>query len=666
MPQYLAPGVYIEETSFRSKSIEGQSTTVTGFIGPTRYGPIDLPNDLLTSLSDFERVYGDRNQMEFGTRVLHNYTWHAARAFFTEGGQQLYVSRIFRRLDSDAGTVGGTVDQGQPARTGELYNDGHARASLPGASPSGPSLHLRARWPGAYGNLRVRLTLHVGQNVLAVDRKTVGASTVDAPRVSSLQDRDVVLITRGGSPAGADLYLASFDVSTQRFSFRSGSGVILDMTGSGPSTLGRSDRLQVINVNVAVAPSDSLGAVDVWEGLALDPAHETSGARDALTYVFGSPVEDPTLERQHGRDKPIVVTADAPLDGLGVLTALFAAAPEQVSSPAAPGDHPSLLEELLDPTAGDADRTLDLVLAGGNDGRPPGAAEYEGRADPDSTAKTGLRQFEDIDALSIVAAPGSTFNYATNQDEADAITGLLIAHCELMRYRIAVVDSGNDLSVTDVQEQRGKFDSSWAAMYYPWVRVLDPVTRVPIFLPPSGFVAGIYARNDITRAVYKVPANEVVSLSIGFESLLNKAQQDVLNPQGVNCFRFFEGRGYRLWGGRTMSSDPEWKYVNLRRYFAYLEHSIDRGTQWAVFEPNDPHLWGNIRQGIADFLLNEYFVGALLGDKPEQAYFVRCDRSTMSQNDLDNGRLVVLVGVSVVKPAEFVIFRIGQWTADRK
>jgi phage tail sheath protein FI len=140
----------------------------------------------------------------------------------------------------------------------------------------------------------------------------------------------------------------------------------------------------------------------------------------------------------------------------------------------------------------------------------------------------------------------------------------------------------------------------------------------------------------------------------------------VLNPAGINCFRFFEGRGYRLWGGRTISSDPEWKYVNLRRYFAYLEHSVDRGTQWAVFEPNGPQLWGNIRQTISDFLLNEFFTGALLGDKPEQSYFVRCDRSTMTQNDLDNGRLIVLVGVSPVKPAEFVIFRIGQWTADRK
>jgi len=137
----------------------------------------------------------------------------------------------------------------------------------------------------------------------------------------------------------------------------------------------------------------------------------------------------------------------------------------------------------------------------------------------------------------------------------------------------------------------------------------------------------------------------------------------VLNPEGINCFRFFEDRGYRLWGARLISSDPEWKYVNLRRYFAYLEHSIDKGTQFAVFEPNGPVLWATIRRAIEDFLLNEWQSGALLGDKPEDAYFVRCDRSTMTQNDLDNGRMVCLIGVAPVYPAEFVIFRIGQFTA---
>jgi uncharacterized protein len=313
------------------------------------------------------------------------------------------------------------------------------------------------------------------------------------------------------------------------------------------------------------------------------------------------------------------------------------------------------------------ERSIDLLLDGGDDGNRPTASEYEG--DPKSIDdKSGLKAFEDLEDISIVAAPGSTYGFETDTYHAQAATivQLLIAHAELMRYRIAVLDSGDGQDISQVRAMRAALDSKYAALYYPWIRILDPVTQQEIYLPPSGFVAGIYARNDIQRAVYKAPANEVVPLALGFERMLNKAQQEVLNPEGINAFRFFEGRGNRLWGARTISSDPEWKYVNLRRYFAYLERSIDVGTQWAVFEPNGPSLWANVRRTVADFLFNEFVSGAFLGDKPETSYFVKCDRSTMTQNDIDNGRLVCLVGVAVVKPAEFVIFRVGQWTADAK
>ena len=209
-------------------------------------------------------------------------------------------------------------------------------------------------------------------------------------------------------------------------------------------------------------------------------------------------------------------------------------------------------------------------------------------------------------------------------------------------------------------------DSKHAALYYPWVTILDPLTGNEINLPPSGFVAGIYARNDVEYGVHKAPANEIVNLAIDFEFRLSKAQQDILNPKGINCFRFFEGRGYRLWGARTISSDPEWKYVNLRRYFAFLERSIEKGTQWVVFENNNQRLWSNVRLTIEDFLYNEWKSNHLMGENPKKAYFVRCDRSTMTQNDIDNGRLICHIGVAPVRPAEFVIFRIGQWTAERR
>ncbi|HET6788203.1 MAG TPA: phage tail sheath subtilisin-like domain-containing protein, partial [Aquabacterium sp.] len=284
---------------------------------------------------------------------------------------------------------------------------------------------------------------------------------------------------------------------------------------------------------------------------------------------------------------------------------------------------------------------------------------------------TGLAALGEIDDIAIVAAPDASS--LASDDDIYLATQALITHAELLRYRIAVVDGPQESSMNEIREFRGKFDSKYAALYHPWIEVLDPlVPTVPgvpprkLLLPPSGFVTGIYARNDIERGVHKAPANEIVRGLTKFEININKARQDVLNPEGVNCLRFFEGRGNRVWGARTMSSDPEWKYVNVRRLFIYMEHSIEKATQWAVFEPNNQRLWSNIRSTIEDFLYVLWRDGALLGAKPEEAYFVRCDRSTMTQNDLDNGRMICQVGVAPSRPAEYVIFRIGQWTADAK
>jgi phage tail sheath protein FI len=307
------------------------------------------------------------------------------------------------------------------------------------------------------------------------------------------------------------------------------------------------------------------------------------------------------------------------------------------------------------------------LLSGGNDGARPTSDDFQGIENLAAAARSGLRAFEDIEEISTVAAPGATFGFRGGYEEnASGIMNHLIAHAERMRYRIAVLDSGDGLGTSEVRGMRARFDSKSAALYYPWIRTHDPITGQDINLPPSGFVAGIYARNDIENGVSKAPANQVVTSAIGMEVLLNETQQKVLNPEGINCLRAFEGRGVRVWGARTISSDPEWKYVSVRRYCAYLEHSIDRGTQWVVFEPNGEALWAAVRRSIEDFLLTEWRNGALMGDKPENALFIRCDRSTMTQNDLDNGRLICLIGVALLRPAEFVIVRIGLWTADRK
>jgi phage tail sheath protein FI len=677
VPEYLAPGVYVEEVSFRAKSIEGVSTTTTGFIGPTRYGPIDMEPDIITGLGEFERIYGDRQQLRFNTipegqqeaagqEPAHNYMWHAVRAFFEEGGKRLYIVRAFRGLPAPAAGPGGVPPTTVRDAGGTVLSlDGFARRQLLVATPGpnvGATLDIRARFPGALGNqLRVRFTVRAGQNLFTVEPAMGGRP--ERRRTGALADFDVVLVRRSASPVeptldAGELFVASSDYDTTAqervWAFTPLAG------GSGPVALrdlNAGDQIRVVTVTVTVTDAEDM--TTVWPDLPLDPRHRQAGQPDSLTALFA----EVSLNRTQTRSLPIVIApSQGGLTGIDVLVTLLNSGEPYY-------DSSEIAAILSDVRSTDDQRSAEYALEGGNDGARPGVNEYEGQDDENLPFKTGLRAFEDIEDISIVAAPGSTFvprddpGYAT---DARAITGLLISHAQRMRYRIAVLDSQNGQTIAGVRALRGTLDSSYAALYFPWVRVLDPVTRTEIHLPPSGFVAGIYARNDVNRAVYKAPANEVVNLALGFEMPINKAQQEVLNPEGINCFRFFEGRGFRLWGARTISSDPEWKYVNLRRYFAYLERSIDRGTQWAVFEPNGEQLWANVRRTVEDFLLNEWQMGALLGDKPERAYFVRCDRTTMTQNDLDNGRLVCLIGVAALRPAEFVIFRIGQWTADRR
>jgi phage tail sheath protein FI len=285
-------------------------------------------------------------------------------------------------------------------------------------------------------------------------------------------------------------------------------------------------------------------------------------------------------------------------------------------------------------------------------------ATYIGLDFIDPLDRTGIFALKNIEEISIVAVPGRTSQQVQQE---------LIIHCELMRYRFAVLDSRVTDGVAEVQTQRGLYDTKYAALYYPWLRIVDPFPDNPrapgvVEIPPSGHMIGIYARSDIERGVHKAPANEVIRGIADLEFKLTKEEQDILNPRNIDVLRNFRAnnRGLRVWGARTLSSDPDWKYINVRRLFIFVEHSIDNGTQWVVFEPNSDPLWERVRGSVSSFLNQVWRDGALMGKTREEAYFVKCDRTTMTQNDIDNGRLVVLVGIAPVKPAEFVIFRIGQ------
>ncbi len=580
MPEYLAPAVYVEETSFRSKSIEGVGTSTAAFVGMTARGPVTAGTNpakpvLLTSFIDFERLYGGLGDLRIGGSAARNHIAHAAFAFFNNGGGRLYVARLegANATNSNTGVLNdpATVAAGKQVRFESRFAGG---TEIPGE-------------PGT--NLNVQLF----QEELATTKELA----LRQPAGTMVQ-------------VGTDYYI----IGTTPM-------VTSAANAAAFNALADTDPLTIISLGIMV--SDSTGVVYESGGLAFHPLHP----RYAGTVLGAAPPK-----ANDALYNPVVLNIGNTAFAHELRAALF---------------------------GGTTGRTVPLT--GGSDGNgPPSTTDYE-------NALNTLLGLEDI---SIIAAPGSS-SFAAPLPAA--VNQALISSAQQRRsYRIAVLDTPPDLDVQGARDLKSGIDSTYAALYYPWVTVANPLAGTnpiepsEISLPPSGFVTGIYARNDIQRGVYKAPANETVSGALGLERSIRFGEQEVLNPIGVNCIRALPNRGIRVWGARTISSDPEWKYVNIRRYFLYLEASIDRGTQWAVFEPNGERLWANVRTTIEDFLYNEWVNGALLGGSPKEAFFVQCDRSTMTQNDLDNGRLVCLVGVAALKPAEFVIFRIGQKTADSR
>jgi phage tail sheath protein FI len=624
MPEYLTPGVYLEETSFRSRSIEGVPTSTFGMSGLTSYGPVPyvLPDPsvtmvdkptLVTSFTEFERAFGGLDEVGSGEDTT-NYVAYAARAFFDNGGRRLYVSRVFPFTTAVVNGVD-VID----------VDANFARLDL--ADPGGGAAvgTWRARWPGEAGRrIAVQVVLHRSKNVLVGD-EVRGASPGAAVELAA----DAAAILSDNDPVDpANLRIVTEIDNAQVLLLADGSTEPLPTDGRALSHL-------TFDLSV------TMGAVraDVYSGLE---------------------IADPNRRAIHRVMDPMQPTDSLSLVWLDLTRVDNAGA----ADPASAQDVLAALAALRTPT----------FLSGGGEGNALAPDDLKGtESDPDNAARaaTGLAALGEIDDIAIVAAP-DTVRF-TDPGERTTATQDLITHCERLRYRIGIIDPPGEQPISGVRAFRSLFDSKYAALYYPWVEIIDPTavndpgsapaTKV---LPPSGFAAGIYARSDVERGVHKAPANEVIRGITRFMQNVTFDRQSVLNPEGINALRFFPGRSNRVWGARTISSDPEWKYVNVRRLFIYLEHSIEKSTQWAVFEPNNEALWANVRQTISDFLLATWRTGALMGTKPEEAFFVRCDRSTMTQNDLDNGRLICLIGVAPTYPAEFVIFRIGQWTADAR
>lgn len=722
MPEYLAPGVFVEEVSFRAKSIEGVGTSVAAIVGPTRFGPLRGKPEVVTSFGEFTRLYGDIQNLNIGGASVLNHTAIAAKAFFDGGGKQLYVSRVGNFATPTTGFAS--------------------------AADAGAAVTFRSRFPGTMGNFTLEVNWKDSENLLRSE--VTSAPTEDEVvylQATGLTAANLANVTLPGG-LGATLSVralvqrddANYDIVSPNLIVSDGTITATVAAGGTsqvqvPDLTGRTLRFTRVTLKAPANGSldDGTSAVIVL-GSALAPGAElftlAGGTWGTNTAVYGlldtasaefdvspNPINPGVTAfsmplaalaaapnnvraimaqrtfdlsvRSGGRNGPVIYTygnlTTAP-SGPRSLPAVLAAQPskhyDQLTSPVqctlgngVDGEDimDALLEMFDDAAMNPAGISIDgprylITLGGGSDGDIPVALQYGGASD-EVNGSTGFTALEDIEDVSIVMTPAAVESYGQSDatvvgQRHQAIVAEVQKHCRKMRYRVGIVDSRDGMSMAEVREFRSNFDDSRLALYYPWVVIADPrgVSNT-INVPPAGFIAGVFANTDVQRGVHKPPANEPVIGALRFAQDINRFQQELLNPDGVNCLRSFPGRGHRVWGGRTLASDPEWKYVNVRRYFLYLERSIEKSTQWVVFEPNGEALWDNVRATVESFLYNEWRNGRLLGSD-KTAYFVRCDRSTMTQNDIDNGRLVCEIGVAALKPAEFVIFRIGQKTAD--
>ncbi|PZP28056.1 MAG: hypothetical protein DI603_20405 [Roseateles depolymerans] len=654
MPEMQFPGVFIEECAPAAARVQRADLSTAAFVGPCRWGPARGVPELLTSLQDFENLYGDDQPLSWEQGlVVPNYLWHAARCFFAEGGQRLYVSRVFRAL---AG-----APAGEPSAPAGLppHADGHARISVGVARQQFQAV---ARHPGAAGNLQLRMGLLLGPDLL--DHPGGGAPA--ALRPGALQAGDVVwmetaatrqaLAARGPAPLGHARALGDLPLFQVQ---RDAAGACV-FAGVGAGALTSADlglnaaagnRLCVVSLTVETLGEDGRG-LGRWSGCSLDPLRFDG----PFVRLGRGPEAMPGAQ--------VVLLNDSLSTGLELLAALLASDGGQGLVLAAAELAEAGQDEMLALRRRlERGVTVSARLRGGNDGLLPLPSDYAGAAPargavPDAGA--GLQALVSLEDVAILAAPGASARSCRPPQQAREIAVLLLASAA--SQRMALLDPPDGASVSGLLGWRAGLDDSRAALYHPWVSVLDPRTARPLNLPPSGFVAGVYARMERERGVWKAPAGEALRLASGLESALGVAQQELLNPEGINLLRFMAGRGFLVWGARTLSRDPAWIYVSARRYIDSLERSLRAGLRWVAFEPQGEPMWSEVRRQVQDYLLSEWRAGALQGQKAEQAFFLRCDRSSMSQRDIDAGRVVVMLGVALLQPAEFLTLRLSLQT----
>ncbi len=584
MPEYLSPGVYMEEVDKGPKPIEGVSTSTAAFIGFTEKIPFvktrkhngefeDTPLINQPKLITSWTQYTDK----FGGFVEGAYLPYSVYGFFQNGGERCYVISVQKVSKSNIKLLNG-------------------------------KLNIEAKHAGLGGD-RLRFK-------------------IDAPKESQAETG-----TAKAEVEAANAKVAKAKEEAKKVKAEAAKAKAGDKAEAVAKVTAAQEKVSKAQAEAAEAKAkegESSFTITV-ERQKLDGKWEMAEKLDDITLKLEE------LEEGNGAKKNRVKVAYK-----------YNRVPQWINIKTQGENLPALTELWQEEPAWQ-------YLKFEREQLPvPTRPKIEGNV----ADRTGMGSLEALDDVSIVCIPDlmNTSDEKIIRDVQDAI----VSHCERMGDRVAILDPLPDQNPEQIRDWRLP-DSSYSTLYYPWLEIMDPVQDRPIFIPPSGHIAGIWARTDNTRGVHKAPANEDLRNIIGLEREVTKGEQDILNPNGINCLRSFPRRGTRVWGGRTLSSNPSWRYINIRRLFNFVEQSIERDTQWVVFEPNDPDLWARIRRDVSAFLKGVWRSGALFGLTEDQAFFVKCDEDLNPPEARREGKLFIEIGMAPVYPAEFVIFRIMQW-----
>lgn len=560
MAEYLSPGIYVEEYDNSSRSMEGVGTSTAGFIGMAAKGQVEGAPQLITSYSEFLRVYGEPlTEFAYGD---YRFLASSVEQFFVNGGTKCYVARV-------------------AAPGAEL------------AKIDSEVLPISAKNAGAWGN-RIKVNFSSVEKIKMQLLSKVDDNTYIAKSTSGFMEGDLIKF-------GAEINKIVTIFENQ---------IILE------------NAFEADVVDTALVPKKVVYLLET-----------------DMQIIYGNEVEVFAGLSFNYRSPAFV---GVKLQESNIIDASIASF-ESVENP-------------VSCILGEGKESGIITLSGGSDGsiQEVSAETFIG-LDYGPGKRTGIQTFVENTEISMIAVPGITM--------PDVIVSL-VAHCENLGNRFAVLDMPKSARKTnELIDYREMIDSTYAAMYHPWIQTLDRTTKKTGVFPPSGAVMGVYSRTDVARGVHKAPANETLMCS-GLDVNYTKEEQDVLNPAGVNLIRSIPGNGIKIWGARTASSDSSFKYVNVRRLFIFVEESIRKNTNWVVFEPNDETLWSRVNITISTFLETLWRSGMLAGSSAAESFFVEIGPSTMTADDIRNGRLICNIGFAPVRPAEFVIFRVTQHTSE--